>query len=115
MESNQIIKAAFSACMLLIFCFCSVRRSEPISGPLALENESVRNGQIHYMHHCQKCHPMGEGGLGPALNSLHVPKFLKAFQVRHGLGAMPSFKKDEISPDNLEDIVAYLQALKKNR
>jgi mono/diheme cytochrome c family protein len=32
------------------------------------------------------------------------------FQVRNGLGAMPAFSEDEISPHELDDIVAYMKA-----
>jgi hypothetical protein len=34
--------------------------------------------------------------------------------VRHGPGAMPSFKKDEISAGALKDIKAYVHTLKTN-
>lgn len=61
----------------------------------------------------QKCHPAGEAGLGPAINSNPAPQFLKRFQVRHGLGVMPSFTKNEISTDDLRDISEYLKAWKR--
>jgi mono/diheme cytochrome c family protein len=64
------------------------------------------------MAHCQKCHPGGEGGLGPALNSNPAPQFIYRFQMRHGLGVMPAFKKDEISKRDLKDISKYLKAWK---
>lgn len=91
---------------------CVYRKSAPLKEPLAVEGESVKNGQIHFMHHCQKCHPQGEGGLGPAIN--HVPGFAKRFQIRHGLGVMPAFKKEQISKKDLQDILAYLKILKEN-
>lgn len=90
---------------------CSIRKSEPVTGKVVGEN--VRNGEALFMRYCQKCHPQGEGGLGPALNTLNVPKFVKRFQVRHGLGVMPYFKKDQISKKDLHDITAYMGALKK--
>ena len=98
----------------VLFIACSVRRSEPFRGPLSLENSQVKKGQIAYMKNCQKCHPIGEGGLGPALNVNPAPTFIKKFQVRHGLGVMPSFKKDEISKDELNAIAFYMRELKKN-
>lgn len=100
---------------LSIFTACSVRRSEPVRGPLAITTEQVKMGQIHYMAYCQKCHPAGESGLGPAINSKPLPGFLMRFQVRHGLGTMPSFKRDEISDDELSAIIAYIKVLKKNK
>jgi mono/diheme cytochrome c family protein len=65
------------------------------------------------MAFCQKCHPAGEAGLGPAINSNPAPQFIKRFQVRHGLGAMPSFKKEEISTADLRDISRFLHSWKK--
>jgi mono/diheme cytochrome c family protein len=34
------------------------------------------------------------------------------FQVRHGLGAMPAFSEKEIGDRELDDLVAYLKALR---
>jgi mono/diheme cytochrome c family protein len=76
------------------------------------KNEGITNGERAFMASCQKCHPAGEGGLGPAINSNPAPQFIKRFQMRHGLGVMPSFKKDEISKKDLRDISKYLSAWK---
>ena len=62
------------------------------------------------MAYCQKCHPSGEAGLGPSINANPAPQFIKRFQMRHGLGVMPGFKKDEISKSDLHDISKYLKA-----
>jgi mono/diheme cytochrome c family protein len=64
------------------------------------------------MMHCQKCHPGGEGGLGPAINPNPAPGFIKRFQMRHGLGVMPGFNKNEISKKDLKDISKYMKAWK---
>jgi hypothetical protein len=34
-------------------------------------------------------------------------------QVRHGLGTMPAFSEREISDGELDDLVAYVKALRK--
>ena len=59
-----------------------------------------------------RCHPKGEAGLGPAVNDKPLPAWLIRFQVRNGLGAMPSFAVRQISPAELDDLVAYLEALR---
>ena len=64
------------------------------------------------MQNCDRCHPGGEAGLGPAINS--VPGFVKRFQVRHGLGAMPAFQEDRISDKELNNLLKYLKAMKKH-
>jgi len=92
---------------------CSSRKSEPIEGKrFRATSESIANGEKVYMLHCQKCHPGGEAGLGPAINSNPAPQFVKRFQMRHGLGVMPSFTKAEISKNNIRDISKYLKKLK---
>lgn len=72
-------------------------------------------GRDKYMQYCQKCHPMGEAGLGPALNNNPAPGFVKRFQVRHGLGAMPAFKADVISREDLNHIMKYLKTMKHRK
>jgi mono/diheme cytochrome c family protein len=92
---------------------CAVRKSEPISGiEFVSKNDRVANGERVFMAHCEKCHPGGEGGLGPAINPNPAPGFIKRFQMRHGIGVMPSFKKNEISKKDLRDISKFLGAWK---
>jgi hypothetical protein len=114
---NNNIKTGVFLLLLLEIVFiisCSSRRSEPVKQRKFIsQNEHILNGEKIYMLHCQKCHPAGEAGLGPALNSNPAPQFVKRFQMRHGLGVMPSFSKKEISKDDLKDISKYLKAWKK--
>ena len=97
-----------------IFAFsCVARKGEPIKQKRFMpENERIANGETVFMANCNKCHPGGESGLAPAINSNPAPQFIKRFQMRHGLGVMPSFKKDEISKKDLHDISKYLHAWK---
>jgi hypothetical protein len=48
------------------------------------------------------------GGLGPAM--LLFPGPLVRTQVRLGLGPMPSFRRDEVSAAELNDLIAYVKA-----
>jgi mono/diheme cytochrome c family protein len=92
---------------------CTVRKSEPLTGKeFVPENERIANGERVYMANCQKCHPSGEAGLGPNINWNPAPGFIKRFQMRHGLGVMPGFKKNEISKKDLHDISKYMHAWK---
>jgi mono/diheme cytochrome c family protein len=95
--------------------FCSVsRKSEPVMGKsFVAQNAKVARGEVIFMENCNKCHPGGEAGLAPAINSNPAPAFIKKFQVRHGLGVMPSFKENRISDADLDDVAAYLKARKK--
>ena len=91
----------------------SARRGEPLHGPIQLSNVKAQHGQVVFMRNCQKCHPGGDAGLGPAINNKPLPKFLMKFQVRHGLGAMPSFSKDRIASADLDDLMAYIKQIRK--
>ena len=105
--------------LLLAFSSCgSARRSEPIRGPLAM-NDQLKRGQLVFMQQCHKCHPGGEAGEGPSINNIPLPGVLLKFRVRSrafflGAGRMPSFKKHEISQAELADLVQYLKALRKH-
>lgn len=98
----------------MIAVSCMLRRSEPIKQKEFIPaTKRIANGEAMYMAHCQKCHPAGEGGLGPAINPNPAPGFIKRFQMRHGIGVMPSFKPVEISRSDLRDISKYMHAWKK--
>ena len=88
----------------------SPRRSAAIDGPMRIEEQAVERGRVAFYRHCHECHPGGEAGLGPSLNEKPLPEFLIRFQVRHGLGAMPSFSEDEIGGRELDELVRYLKA-----
>ena len=98
---------------LLLQAGCgSARRDEPLVGPLPISDAAVGRGEKVFMKKCNQCHPKGDAGLGPALNNKPLPGFMVKFQVRKGAGAMPSFSKEEISKDELDDVVHYLKALR---
>jgi mono/diheme cytochrome c family protein len=102
--------------ILVLLSGCgSARRTEPIAGPMSVVTGDLTQGRKLFMRNCDQCHPRGEAGLAPALNNKPLPAFLTKFQVRHGLGAMPSFSKDDISDQELEDIILYLQALRQHQ
>lgn len=99
---------------ILLIVSCTVRRSEPlVKKTFVPQKSNVARGETIFMEYCHKCHPGGEAGLGPSIISLPSPQFVKRFQIRHGLGVMPSFKKDELSKKDVHDITAYLKAWKK--
>ena len=92
----------------------SARRGEPIVGPTPMTTPQLANGEMAFMAHCHQCHPKGEAGLGPAINNKPLPAFLIRLQVREGLGAMPAFSPQEVTPRDLDDMVAYLQLLRES-
>ena len=93
----------------------SVRRGEPISGPLDRSDAQTQRGHLVFQRHCHQCHPGGEGGLGPGLNDKPAPVWLMKTQVRQGLGTMPSFSDNQISDQALDDLMSYVIALRKDK
>lgn len=101
------------SCAMLATAGCgTARRSSPVSGEFA-SDPALERGAIAFMTRCHKCHPGGEAGLGPAINNKPLPRFLIRFQVRQGLGAMPSFPEDVIGDALLDDLVFYLVELRR--
>ncbi|ALJ01452.1 hypothetical protein DC20_13640 [Rufibacter tibetensis] len=106
---------------VLVLSSCgTARRSEPIMGPLTLQTQQLENGRQVFMQNCQRCHPLGEAGLGPSLNNIPLPGAALRFRVRSkafflGIGRMPSFKKHEISREQMDELVVYLKALRRHK
>jgi mono/diheme cytochrome c family protein len=102
------------ACSLWVLGCGSARRGEPLVGALPVTSPAVEHGRQVFMTHCHQCHPGGEAGVGPAINDKPLPGFLIRLQVRNGLGAMPAFSPQELSPDEMGALIAYLKALRRH-
>lgn len=107
-------RVAVIAGVAVLVAGCSARRGEPLAGPLAERRASVARGHQVFMASCHACHPGGEAGLAPAINNKPLPGFMIKMQVRLGVGAMPSFSTDDISAEQLDDLVAYLKVLRRH-
>lgn len=90
----------------------SARRSEPLIGEVVVPDSTTALGQRVFDFNCSQCHPAGEAGLGPALNDKPLPGSLVRFQVRNGLGSMPSFGEEEISDAELDAVADYVTWLR---
>jgi mono/diheme cytochrome c family protein len=100
----------------LVACH-SIRRGEPLVGPLASNDPAVQHGKIVFARQCYSCHPGGEGGLGPALNDKPLPVFAMKLQVRTGIvgfGVMPSFDHHRIPSEDLDDLMKYIKATRSH-
>src|SRR5688500_3852835 len=91
----------------------TVRRGEPITGVSQSKDPEVQRGAVVFAQHCYQCHPGGEGGLGPGLNDKPAPVWLMKTQVRVGLGTMPGFSDEQISDEELNVLMDYVIALRK--
>ncbi len=89
------------------------RRGEAIGRPIQVTTEAEARGQVVYARNCYHCHQGSEGGLGPALLRL-APGPVVRTQIRTGLGVMPAFSHDEISPAEMDDLISYLRASRRS-
>lgn len=112
MKRHALTCGLLLAALLAVASCGSARRGEPLVGPIAMRTPAESHGERLFMAQCSFCHPKGETGLGPALNDKPLPGFLIKTQVRSGFGAMPAFSHAEISPQELDDIVAYMKAIR---
>ncbi len=99
--------------MLMLSTGCAMRRGEPVSQPLRIDSHKLARGEVSYMAHCNKCHPGGEKALGFAINNKPLPGFMIKAQVRAGAGAMPAFSKELVTGEDLENILEYIELLRK--
>lgn len=109
------VKALILLAAAALSAGCSARRGEPIAAPLTLISAEARRGRAVYAVHCDRCHPGGEGGLGPGINNKPFGRRLIAWQVRRGLGVHPPFPKDRLSDEDLDALLAFLRELKRNK
>lgn len=113
--NKQSLAAATVAVALTLMAGCgSARRSPPVVEPLPLETVELHQGYEAFQRHCHACHPGGEAGLGPALNSKPLPRYMLRLQVRRGLGTMPAFPEEIISDQELDDLLDYLLTLRRH-
>jgi mono/diheme cytochrome c family protein len=108
-----LMLVGLSVASLLAACG-TARKTQPLAPPLDLSDPKVAHGQKVFFQHCHQCHPHGQGGLGPAIVNKPLPEFLMQFQVRHGLGTMPSFGAEKIPPPDLEALMEYIKAVRGN-
>lgn len=111
---KQLHWLIISGIFFIIMACGTARRDETVVKALAVETEIQQGGERVFMRFCNGCHPGGAAGLGPAINNKPLPGGMIKFQVRHGLGVMPAFKKETISEEDLDKLVAYLKVIRKN-
>lgn len=103
------LRLLFTCAAVLALAACgSARRGEPLIGEKPIRNPTIALGQRVFAANCTQCHPGGERGLGTALNDKPLPAWLVRFQVRNGLGAMPSFSSDQIGGAELKALSRYV-------
>ncbi len=96
---------------VILVTACSTKLMLPGEGKELVQSEAARSGQEVFMESCNRCHPAGNAGLGPSIINKPIPGFLIKMQVRNGYGAMPSFDKEHLSDEELNNIVKYIKEI----
>jgi len=104
------------ACVVIAAVGCgTARRGVPLNGPIA-HSDSGMHGKILFMHNCNQCHPGGDAAVGPAINNKWIPDPVMKLQIRKGvLGSMPGFSDKELSDRDVDDVLVYLNELRKRK
>jgi mono/diheme cytochrome c family protein len=116
MKAKLFVLILFASVFITGIVACSSRRTK--TDIKTSEDAALMAGRIIFKEKCQKCHPDGEGGVGPPLNSIHLPKFLIKAKVRSRAflwytGRMPAFDKHEISKKEMKELLVFVKALEK--
>jgi len=87
----------------------------PVEGPLS---PSAQNGKQLFTTNCNACHPGGAQGIGPRLYGTDFARRYPqdsdlATLIRTGKGNMPGYSEAQLSDAQLQDLIAYLRALKE--
>lgn len=105
-------------CTGLYLASCSSRRVKKDMTDIDALDPQIADGRLIFKDKCQKCHPNGEAGVGPALNNKKLPSVIIRARIRSRAtflwtGRMPSFNKHEISKTQLDALMAYLKNMEK--
>lgn len=85
------------------------QENQAYEGPIG--SQDVAAGQELFSTFCDDCHPDGGEDVGPSLVAdPHSPARLRQ-QIREGSGRMRGFDETKISPEELEQLLAYLDSI----
>ncbi len=109
--AKTLLAAATVLAAIALSVGCSSARHSPPFSP-EIDSRALNPGKGAFMHYCNACHPAGEAGLGPSLVNKPLPRWAMRAQVRAGLGAMPSFSKQALPPEELDQLLNYIVAMR---
>lgn len=107
--------------MALTAYLLSLKEAKPPPAGTVIDGQlspSAEAGKTVFQAQCSACHPKGNAGIGPKLAGA---KFDQKFKIddslkqliRQGAGSMPAYKPEQISDQQLSDLIAYMKALKE--
>jgi mono/diheme cytochrome c family protein len=110
------LRLAILSAALLAFAFCVQRATRPVRVH-ADSAAHARGAEIFATHGCSHCHGKDgvNGELGPDLqrvrNRMNVAQLTA--QIRQGSKSMPAFGSDQLTDDQISDLIVYLRTKRK--
>ena len=101
--------------VLALGCAWTARHAESAVATERPETLTVARGERVFKSQCLRCHASGDMATADGLQEGALPDFLIRLQVRRGLGAMPAFPARTLADADLDDLVAYLMAMRQKR
>lgn len=94
---------------------CSAPKTAPLAEVTEMPTKKLQQGRILFDEYCASYHPAGMSGLGFAIINKPLPENLIQFQIRNGMGVMPTFDESMLSDEEVETIAKYLVYLRKGK
>jgi mono/diheme cytochrome c family protein len=111
--ANSLLRLSAATTLALgAFACAPAYRGAPILEPLEINGPKLALGQKVFFAECHQCHPTGGKGVGLGITNKPLPDWAIRLQVRNGIGQMPAFSEEEISDEQLDALVAYLNVLR---
>ena len=98
----QVVRWSSTAFLCTMLLVGASGRAQPVRAQSAGE---WRSGEAIYRESCRYCH---DTGVGVVITGRKLAPEYIAFNVRNGMGAMPSFRQSELPKAELERIVRYV-------
>lgn len=117
---GTLFGSAMKRFLLCALCFglaaacSSARRGGPAAPDVEVDTQKELLGRRVYDENCHRCHPGGEAGLAPAINTKPLRAELIRRQIRYGHGAVPGFTDKQMSEKDLDALVAYVFTLRRS-
>jgi mono/diheme cytochrome c family protein len=116
----KLFHYTFLAVAPLILFSCSSRRIEKDMATASTTDTKLERGRIVFKTNCQKCHPNGESGVGPEINTIWVPGILVRARVRSRAfllwtGRMPQFSHKEIPRKDMDALLVFIKEMRHKK
>jgi mono/diheme cytochrome c family protein len=103
---------ALSICLLAIFCWQSLRASNPYTTSVLAKTGDPMLGHAIFQINCSGCHGLDAGGrVGPSLREISKRKSPHSLIEQVTSGNTPPMPQFQPNPQEMADLLSYLETL----